>query len=111
MYRCEADPDVLAKYVLALLRHDKESELEAHCIEQLRDFLKDETERFVKQLFRTLEGSVIPRNFLYEFLFLNIFIKLSLCIDGSYANAVDDDDDKNDNDDYRKHVDVSDNNM
>eukprot|EP01041_Mallomonas_annulata_P000419 gene419-756_t len=52
---CEADPDVLAKYVLALLRHDKESELESHCIEQLRDFLRDETENFVKQLFIALE--------------------------------------------------------
>ncbi len=55
----------MAKYVLALLRHDKESELEAHCIEQLRDFLKDETERFVTHLFRTLEGEI----FLYSHVF------------------------------------------
>ena len=38
--RCEAEPAVLAKYVLALLRNDKpEPELRALCEEQLEDFL------------------------------------------------------------------------
>lgn len=57
---CEADPAVLAKYVLALLRHDAKDgeELQLHCIDQLRDFLKEETENFVSSLFSVLgDGS------------------------------------------------------
>ena len=57
---CEADPNVLAKYVVALLRHDKGKELKSHCVEQLRDFLKDETEPFVDLLFTALEGRAFP---------------------------------------------------
>jgi len=38
----DADSDVLADYVLALLRHDHtENEVKQLCIEQLDDFLKD----------------------------------------------------------------------
>ncbi|ORX89540.1 hypothetical protein K493DRAFT_410377 [Basidiobolus meristosporus CBS 931.73] len=49
---CDADPPVLADYVIALLQHDKpESELKAFCLEQLGDFLADETEGFVNKLF------------------------------------------------------------
>ena len=49
---------MLAKYVVALLRKDdNDNEIQANCIDQLRDFLKDETTKFVESLFKTLEGS------------------------------------------------------
>ncbi|KAJ3044885.1 RNA-binding protein 27 [Rhizophlyctis rosea] len=52
---CEADPTVLADYVIALLRHDKSiPELKDLCRLQLEDFLKDATEPFVQKLFQTL---------------------------------------------------------
>jgi RNA-binding protein 26 len=42
LYSCDADPDVLAQYVLALLKNNKpSSELKVSVIEQLEDFLKD----------------------------------------------------------------------
>ncbi|KAI9667052.1 MAG: hypothetical protein M1829_005593 [Trizodia sp. TS-e1964] len=42
LYSSDADSDVLADYVLALLRHDQPSEdVRKLCIEQLEDFLKD----------------------------------------------------------------------
>lgn len=41
IFRCDAEPAALAKYVLALLRKDKpESELMEFCIEQLDVFLQ-----------------------------------------------------------------------
>lgn len=41
-FRCDADPDVLADYVLALFKYDtSEAELIAMLNEQLRDFLED----------------------------------------------------------------------
>ena len=55
---CEADPNVLSKYVVALLRSEKGTELQSHCISQLKDFLKNETNRFVELLFRALEGTI-----------------------------------------------------
>jgi RNA-binding protein 26 len=57
---CEADPVVLAQYVVALLKHhDKKGEvLKNHCTEQLLDFLKKETEPFLDSLFNVLrDGS------------------------------------------------------
>ena len=40
--RSDADSDVLADYVLALLRHDLPvEEVRKLCIDQLEDFLKD----------------------------------------------------------------------
>ena len=40
----DADPKVLAEYVVALLRHDHpEAELKQTCIDQLVDFLADGT--------------------------------------------------------------------
>jgi len=40
--RSDADSDVLADYVLALLRHDQPvEEVRKLCIDQLEDFLKD----------------------------------------------------------------------
>lgn len=54
---CDADPGALADYIIALLKHDKSmEELESLCIEQLDDFLKNETKPFVKHLFKSLES-------------------------------------------------------
>ncbi|CUS13526.1 unnamed protein product [Tuber aestivum] len=51
----DADSDVLADYVLALLRHDQtQEEVQKLCIEQLDDFLHDHTAQFVKDVFATL---------------------------------------------------------
>ena len=51
----DADPDVLARYVLALLRNDKTlSQLRSLCVEQLEDFLADRTGGFVTRLFLSL---------------------------------------------------------
>ncbi|KAJ3197495.1 hypothetical protein HK101_003193 [Irineochytrium annulatum] len=49
---CDADPEVLADYVLALLKHDKH-DLKETCINQLEDFLKEETVPFVNKLFES----------------------------------------------------------
>ncbi|KAI9798496.1 MAG: hypothetical protein M1833_004763 [Piccolia ochrophora] len=52
----DADSDVLADYVLALLRHESpESEVRALSIEQLEDFLKDNTAKFVDDIFRAIK--------------------------------------------------------
>ncbi|CAG8474581.1 13350_t:CDS:2, partial [Dentiscutata heterogama] len=52
---CDADPDVLAEYVIALLKHDKSNQdLRQLCVDQLDDFLKEETEPFVEKLFESL---------------------------------------------------------
>ncbi|KAJ3250411.1 hypothetical protein HDU77_006653 [Chytriomyces hyalinus] len=52
---CDADPTVLAEYVIALLKHDKsDSELRALCIDQLDEFLKTETLPFVDKLFESI---------------------------------------------------------
>lgn len=41
VYRCDADPSALAKYVLALVKKDKsEKELKALCVDQLDVFLQ-----------------------------------------------------------------------
>lgn len=41
-HSCDADPDVLADYVLALLKHDKSTpDLKELCTSQLVDFLKE----------------------------------------------------------------------
>jgi hypothetical protein len=40
--RCDADPGVLADYVIALLKHDQsDEELRSTCVMQLEDFLKE----------------------------------------------------------------------
>ncbi|KAJ3221726.1 hypothetical protein HDU81_010381 [Chytriomyces hyalinus] len=52
---CDADPTVLAEYVIALLKHDKsDTELRALCIDQLDEFLKTETLPFVDKLFESI---------------------------------------------------------
>lgn len=51
-----ADPATLAEYVLTLLKHDKNgSELRKHCVDQLYDFLKENTETFVSDLFSAIQ--------------------------------------------------------
>ncbi|KAJ3033657.1 RNA-binding protein 27, partial [Rhizophlyctis rosea] len=54
---CEADPTVLADYVIALLKHEKPIDgLKALCMNQLEDFLKEATNGFVDSLFTHLTG-------------------------------------------------------
>ncbi|KZO99725.1 hypothetical protein CALVIDRAFT_553171 [Calocera viscosa TUFC12733] len=49
---CDADPEVLADYVIALLRHDgEESHLRTLFASQLEDFLDQEAPAFVSKLF------------------------------------------------------------
>ncbi|KAF9090612.1 hypothetical protein BGX29_011371 [Mortierella sp. GBA35] len=51
----DADPAMLADYIIALLKHDKETdELRDLCVSQLEDFLQQETESFVDMLFKAL---------------------------------------------------------
>jgi PWI domain-containing protein/RNA recognition motif-containing protein len=51
----DADPQILADYILALLRHDKPmDEMKRVCLENLHDFLHERTERFVESLFEYL---------------------------------------------------------
>lgn len=53
--RCEADPEALAKYVLALIKKDKsEADIQKNCTDQLEVFLTTNTGPFVKQLFKVL---------------------------------------------------------
>ncbi|KAI1296710.1 RNA-binding protein 26 [Halotydeus destructor] len=52
---CEADPEALAKYVLALIKKDKaEEELKGICLDQLEVFLNKETQPFVNVFFQKL---------------------------------------------------------
>ncbi|OAQ25203.1 hypothetical protein K457DRAFT_129181 [Linnemannia elongata AG-77] len=51
----DADPAMLADYIIALLKHDKENdELKELCVSQLDDFLQQETVPFVDLLFEAL---------------------------------------------------------
>ncbi|XP_057828055.2 zinc finger CCCH domain-containing protein 27 isoform X2 [Cryptomeria japonica] len=52
----EADPALVANYIVALLKNNKpQEELQKICIEQLHEFLGDNTMTFVTQLFNALE--------------------------------------------------------
>ncbi|XP_056411548.1 RNA-binding protein 26 isoform X2 [Hyla sarda] len=52
---CDADPSALAKYVIALVKKDKnDRELKALCIDQLDVFLQRETQGFVDKLFEAV---------------------------------------------------------
>ncbi|WFC99958.1 hypothetical protein MYAM1_002704 [Malassezia yamatoensis] len=54
---CDADPDVLADYVLALFKYDTgEQELLKMMNEQLVDFLEGETPAFVEKAYNTLKS-------------------------------------------------------
>ncbi|KZW02091.1 hypothetical protein EXIGLDRAFT_760307 [Exidia glandulosa HHB12029] len=59
---CDADPEVLADYVLALLKHEApEAELRTMFTKQLEDFLDKESAPFVDQLFSALRSrSYVP---------------------------------------------------
>ena len=51
----DADPQILADYILALLRHDKPiDEMKQVCLENLHDFLHERTGLFVERLFEYL---------------------------------------------------------
>lgn len=53
----DADPDVLAKYVIALLHKDKpEKYLRQNCLKQLEIFLCNETSSFVDRLFDAIKN-------------------------------------------------------
>lgn len=60
----DADSDVLADYVIALMRADTpESELRLNAVDCLEDFLKDNTAAFVDEIFRAIHTkSYSPRN-------------------------------------------------
>ncbi|KAF9968692.1 hypothetical protein BGZ70_010198 [Mortierella alpina] len=59
----DADPAMLADYIIALLKHDKEThELKSLCNLQLDDFLMKETEPFVTKLFDALESKSYLQN-------------------------------------------------
>lgn len=52
----DADTDVLSKYIITLLStDDNEEQLREHCVAQLTDFLSDETEKFVANLFDAIK--------------------------------------------------------
>lgn len=56
----KADPNLLAKYVAALLKNNKpKKELETLCVDKLFDFLGDESKPFVKNLFCAFEDGTI----------------------------------------------------
>ena len=61
----DADPAVLSKYVLALLKKDTPLDtMRANCVKELEDFLEDKTRGFVDALFRNclLYTSPSPRD-------------------------------------------------
>uniref|UniRef100_A0A8C5LNS2 RNA binding motif protein 26 n=1 Tax=Leptobrachium leishanense TaxID=445787 RepID=A0A8C5LNS2_9ANUR len=60
---CDADPSALAKYVLALVKKDKnDGELKAFCIDQLDVFLQRETQGFVDKMFDAISTkSYLPQ--------------------------------------------------
>ncbi|KAL8022359.1 putative PWI domain-containing protein [Plasmopara halstedii] len=61
---CDADPEVLSKYVLALVQNDPQKpELQEMCVSKLDEFLGDETVEFVGELFNALaDGSYKANN-------------------------------------------------
>jgi hypothetical protein len=53
----DAEPGTLAEYVLALLKHEKDGDaLMHHCSTQLEDFLRENTQSFVQNLFQAIQG-------------------------------------------------------
>ncbi|DBA05054.1 TPA: hypothetical protein N0F65_000742 [Lagenidium giganteum] len=53
---CDADPEVLSKYVLALVQNNPKKEgLMDTCITKLEEFLGDETAPFVNRLFKAID--------------------------------------------------------
>ncbi|KAG8452222.1 hypothetical protein GDO86_004136 [Hymenochirus boettgeri] len=60
---CDADPSALAKYVVALVKKDKnDGDLKAFCIDQLDVFLQKDTQGFVDKLFEAVnDKSYLPQ--------------------------------------------------
>lgn len=60
--RSDADGDVLAEYVLALLRHDGDiNTVRQLCLSEIPDFLQEDTEVFVRDVFDAIQyRSYIP---------------------------------------------------
>ncbi|KAF2089499.1 hypothetical protein K490DRAFT_72251 [Saccharata proteae CBS 121410] len=58
----DADSDVLADYVLALVKsEDPDDQVRSNCLENLEDFLRDNTGRFVDDIFSTVRTkSYVP---------------------------------------------------
>ena len=55
----DADPAVLSKYVLALLKKDTPLDtMRGNCIKELEDFLEDKTRGFVDALFRKVDEEI-----------------------------------------------------
>lgn len=60
----DADSDVLADYVLALVRsEDPDEQVKSNCLENLEDFLRDHTASFVDDVFNTIRTkSYLPHD-------------------------------------------------
>ena len=57
MFRCDADPAALAKYVLALIKKEKpKDELKESMVQQMDVFLQSETNSFIDMLFKVVEA-------------------------------------------------------
>ena len=55
----DADPAVLSKYVLALLKKDTPLDtMRGNCVKELEDFLEDKTRGFVDALFRKVDEEI-----------------------------------------------------
>jgi hypothetical protein len=53
----QSSPELLAKIIVASVKEDKTTTaLKAHCISQLKTFLKEYTDDFVEVLFQAIEG-------------------------------------------------------
>lgn len=56
-HSCEADPEALAKYVMALIKKDKsEDDLKRNCLDQLEVFLQKNTQSFVDMFFASVKS-------------------------------------------------------
>jgi hypothetical protein len=70
----DAEPGTLAEYVLALLKHEKDGDaLMHHCSTQLEDFLRENTQSFVQNLFQAIQGWLFFGGMLDIFLYYTIF--------------------------------------
>ena len=55
---CDAEPETMAAYVIALLQKDDSiDKIRESCVEKLEEFLEDKTERFVDDLFKFINSS------------------------------------------------------
>lgn len=63
------NPEEVAKYVMSVLKREEKDmdSLRTFCTDDLRQFLKEKTIRFVELLFVTLKGAIVT----YEHLLFN----------------------------------------